>query len=373
MVGAEVEALIAPCGRLGDLFGNRRLCIGVEVESGRLTNSVSSVAKLLQRFVEGLAKLPLEPVGHLLELVVALGELAYGVGQFLRAEHNQSDEQEKDQLTALDVEHGPKSRRSSPHATLPEFVPCHDRGVDQGPSSLLTEPIVFAHRGASADAPENTLEAFSLALEFGASGLESDVWLSADGVPVLDHDGMVRRSFGRGTPISAVRRADLPAHIPSLADLLERCGTGYHLSLDLKEPQVGQAVIDVVNETAPAMVERLWLCSPVWESLLPLRGHGAKLVDSTRMGRIKEGPELRAATLSREGIDAVNLHYSEWNAGLVSLFHRFDRVAFGWDVQEPELIRRFLRMGIDGIFSDHAQRMVDVYWTQFGTPPTQIT
>ncbi len=56
----------------------------------------------------------------------------------------------------------------------------------------------------------------------------------------------------------------------------------------------------------------------------------------------------------------------------MSLFHRFDRVAFGWDVQEPELIRRFLRMGIDGIFSDHTQRMVDVYWAQFGVPPTQI-
>ncbi len=251
-------------------------------------------------------------------------------------------------------------------------MPCHDRWVQEVLPSLLAEPIAFAHRGASAHAPENTLEAFTLALQLGASGLESDVWLSADGVPVLDHDGVVRRSFGRGTPISAVRHSDLPSHIPSLAELLERCGTGYHLSLDLKEPQTGQGVIDVVKEAAPAMVERLWLCSPVWESLLPLRGHGAKLVDSTRLGRMKEGPELRAATLAREGIDAVNLHHSEWNGGLVALFHRFDRVALGWDLQEPEDIRHCLRMGIDGIFSDHTDRMVDAYKTLFSAPPTLV-
>ena len=45
-----------------------------------------------------------------------------------------------------------------------------------------TRPCIgFAHRGASADARENTLEAFRLALELGATGLESDVWLTADG------------------------------------------------------------------------------------------------------------------------------------------------------------------------------------------------
>ena len=50
---------------------------------------------------------------------------------------------------------------------------------------LRSEPIGFAHRGASAHAPENTLEAFELAVRLGAGGLESDVWLTADGVPVL--------------------------------------------------------------------------------------------------------------------------------------------------------------------------------------------
>ena len=90
-------------------------------------------------------------------------------------------------------------------------------------------PIGFAHRGARAHAPENTLEAFALALEMGAGGLESDVWLSADGVAVLDHDGDVR-----GVPIPSLARSELPAEIPSLEDLYRECGTRFELSLDLK-------------------------------------------------------------------------------------------------------------------------------------------
>ncbi|MBI4884219.1 MAG: glycerophosphodiester phosphodiesterase [Actinobacteria bacterium] len=224
--------------------------------------------------------------------------------------------------------------------------------------SQLAIPIGFAHRGARAYAAENTLAGFALGLKFGATGLESDVWVTADGIPVLDHDGLVKRAMGKGKPIAGFRRADLPAHIPSLTDLLRECGTDYQLSLDLKDPQAGQLVIDVVRDFAPAMIERLWLCSPVWESLLALRGHGAKLVDSTRLQRIKEGAERRAATLRSNGIDAINLHHSEWSGGLVVLFHRFERVAFGWDMQEDYILKRCLRMGLDGVFSDYPDRMV---------------
>jgi glycerophosphoryl diester phosphodiesterase len=64
--------------------------------------------------------------------------------------------------------------------------------VQQRLPSLLDPPIGFAHRGARAHAQENTIEAFALGLRLGATGLESDVWLTNDGVPVLDHDGVAR-------------------------------------------------------------------------------------------------------------------------------------------------------------------------------------
>lgn len=234
--------------------------------------------------------------------------------------------------------------------------------------SLLDDPIAFGHRGARAHAPENTLAGFELALELGANGLESDVWVTADGVPVLDHDGVVKRSLGRTRPIGELQRTALPAHIPSLAELIEQCGTAYHLSLDLKDAAAGHTVINVVTEVAPAMLERIWLCAPRWESLLPLRGRGAKLVDSTRLAQIKEGPERRAATLRAEGIDAVNLHHSDWNGGMVALFHRFDRVAFGWDMQEPHILQAAFRMGLDGVYSDWVDRMIEIYAAELGGP-----
>jgi glycerophosphoryl diester phosphodiesterase len=240
--------------------------------------------------------------------------------------------------------------------------------VQQRLPSLLDYPIAFGHRGARAHAPENTLAGFELALKLGATGLESDVWITADGIPVLDHDGVVRRSLGKSRPISEVQRAALPGHIPTLVELLDRCGSDYHLSLDLKDATSGQVVIDTVGEAAPQLLERLWLCAPTWQSLLPLRGRGAKLVDSTRLSRIKEGAERRAATLRENGIDALNMHHSDWTGGTVALLHRFDRVAFGWDMQEPHILQAGLRMGLDGVYSDWVDRMIEAYKTEVGLP-----
>ena len=240
--------------------------------------------------------------------------------------------------------------------------------MQQRLSSLLDDPIAFAHRGARAYSPENTIPAFELALKLGVNGLESDVWVTADGVPVLDHDGVVRRALGRSTPIAQVPRAKLPRHIPELAELIEACGTAYHLSLDVRDEVSGRRVIDVVRETSPAMLPRVWLCSPRWQMLMPLRGQGVKLIDSTRLEKMKEGPERRAATLAAEGIDGVNLYHTDWNGGLVTLFHRFQRTAFAWGIQEPHLLQRSFLMGIDGLFSDYPDRAMDAYRATLGAP-----
>jgi glycerophosphoryl diester phosphodiesterase len=238
--------------------------------------------------------------------------------------------------------------------------------VQQRLPSLLDEPIAFGHRGARAYAADNTLESFELALTLGANGLESDVWLTADGEAVLDHDGIVPRRFGRTATIATVDRAQLPAHIPSLDDLLECVGGNLHLSLDLKDPAAGQVVVDTVARFDAGLLERTWLCSPDWRSLLPLRGQGVRLIDSTRLVRIKEGPERRAATLAREGIDGINLHHSDWSGGLVALFHRFERVAFGWDMNHDNVMATGLRMGLDAVYCDSPDKMVDVYRAHLG-------
>ncbi len=229
---------------------------------------------------------------------------------------------------------------------------------------------MFAHRGAKAHAPENTIAAFELALRLGASGLESDVWTTADGIVVLDHDGVIRSGRFRKRPIGELRRSELPEHIPTLQDLLEACGTTYDLSLDVKDPAAGVAVIDLVREQTPAFLQRLWLCHADLELLIGLRALDAevKLVNSTRLSRIAEGPERRAARLASERIDGINLRREDWNGGLVSLFHRFERTTFSWDVQLEHQLREAYRMGVDAVYSDHVDRMVDAFTAEIGSP-----
>lgn len=225
-------------------------------------------------------------------------------------------------------------------------------------ASQRRPPIGFAHRGASAHAPENTLEAFALAAKLGASGLESDVWVTADGVPVLDHDGVVRRGVRR-RPIAEVARRDLPPHIPSLPELYEACGTALPLSLDVKDPAAFEATVDAARQAGAA--EDLWLCHPDWELVARWRRQAGdvRLVDSTRLVKIKEGPERRAAALRDAGIDCINMHETDWTAGLTTLFHRFGIECFGWDAQLPRQLDQLLERGVDAVYSDHVDRMVD--------------
>jgi len=226
--------------------------------------------------------------------------------------------------------------------------------------SLLNEPILFAHRGASAYSPENTLESFALALKLGATGLESDIWATRDGVLVLDHDGVVKSRL-RSKPIAEFDRSSLPAHIPSLEQLLQHCGTHYQLSLDIKDPIVFETIEKTVTNIDESMLERMWLCHPSSELLMNTKASilNCRLVDSTRLAKIKEGPERRAANLAASGIEACNMHHTDWNGGLVALFHRFNIVTFGWDMQHETVLENGIRMGLDGVFSDWPDRMIE--------------
>lgn len=222
-------------------------------------------------------------------------------------------------------------------------------------------PIGFAHRGARAHAPENTIEAFRLAIRLGATGLESDVWITADGVPVLDHDGIVKTGL-RKRAIRDVPRDQLPSHIPSLAEFYQACGTGLPFSLDVKDPDAYAAVVAVAQEAGDEAERNLWLCDPEWERLAGLRAKfpNVQLVDSTRLKRLKDGPERHGARLADAGINAINMHYADWTGGLVALFHRFERTAFGWDAQHERMLNDLVRWEIDGLYCDDVERMMSI-------------
>ena len=218
----------------------------------------------------------------------------------------------------------------------------------------MTGPIGFAHRGASAHAPENTMRAFRLALSMGATGIETDVWMTADGVPVLHHGGSVRRR-----PIAEIPAADLRSRLPTLADLYDGCGTELDLSLDLKDGRSAEAVVGVAREAGHDL-RRLWLCGGVqgplsWREVDPT----VRLVAGTDPRRVDDwGEHLRR--LRAGGIDAVNVRRRRWSKALVDSVHDAGLLAFGWDAQSRRRIRALLGLGCDAVYSDHVDRMVAV-------------
>ena len=167
-----------------------------------------------------------------------------------------------------------------------------------------------------AHAPENTLDAFRLAIRLGATGLESDVWPTSDGVPVLSHHGRVG-PFYRRRAVTDIAAGSLPVTLPSLEDFYQAVGTSCQVSLDVMDPTFTDQVVAV-----------------------------------------EEGPERRAARLAAARIDAINLHQSDWTGGLTALFHRFGLACLGWDAQHERQLDRLFRIGIDGVYSDHVDRMV---------------
>jgi glycerophosphoryl diester phosphodiesterase len=216
--------------------------------------------------------------------------------------------------------------------------------------------IGFAHRGAPpAGMRENTLAAFSHALGQGARALESDVWLTADRVPVLVHDRMVRNGLRRRA-ISTTPADGLPGWLPTLDALYASVGADFDFSLDIKDPEAAQPTIEVATRHGAA--GRLWLCGSAgqvrdWRDA----SGGAHLVVSTTLrsgGRSipDEQTDRRIGEAADAGADALNLRSPEWSPERVRRCHDRSMLAFAWDVQDQARLESMRAHGCDAIFSD---------------------
>jgi glycerophosphoryl diester phosphodiesterase len=214
--------------------------------------------------------------------------------------------------------------------------------------------FAFAHRGGRGHGHDNRLETFLEALARGASGLETDAWLTADRVVVLDHDGVHRAAKRRHKPMAEVRRDELPAHVASLGELYTACGTDFDLAIDVRLADVAAAVVEVAR--AHAAAERLWLVGGTPELLtawqtLDHTGHLAMSI------RLVERRRSVVDTARDAGADALNMRWPWWTKRLVQHVHDAGLHAFAYDVQSSFARRRCDRLGIDGIFSDRVERL----------------
>jgi glycerophosphoryl diester phosphodiesterase len=199
---------------------------------------------------------------------------------------------------------------------------------------------------------ENSIAAFTNARSHAARALESDVWLTADQVPVLVHDRIVRNGLRRKA-ISAMSSTGLPRWLPTLDQFYAAVGSDFDFSLDVKDPAAALPTVEVANKHSAA--GRLWLCTTAGNVKLwrPSAGEAHLVVSTTLRGNGRTMLEGRIDEAADASADALNLRSPEWSAQRVQRSHELGMLAFAWDVQHAETLERMRSYGCDGIFSDH--------------------
>lgn len=221
--------------------------------------------------------------------------------------------------------------------------------------------FLYAHRGASAEAPENTMAAFRRALAVGADGIELDVHLSADGVPVVVHDETLERTTDGAGPVSARSLAGLASldaggwfapefsgeGLPTLAEVLRLLAGRLRLNLEVKDARAGLAVLDllrhfpqtdaVLSSFDHSLLARLRRVAPD----LPL----AMLVAAGDWHRtLAKAASLRAC--------AFHPHVDLISRPLLAACRRLDLPVYVWTVDDPDVARSLARIGVAGLFTN---------------------
>jgi glycerophosphoryl diester phosphodiesterase len=211
----------------------------------------------------------------------------------------------------------------------------------------------FAHRGGRGHGPDNTIATFAKALAEGATALETDAWVTADGIVVLDHDGLHRAGSPDQQSITEIARDELAEHIPTLDELYDACGTDYDLAIDVKGDGAGTAISAVAEKRGVA--HRLWLFTP--STARPTDIGGAHAGVTVRVEELRDARKRSAflRSLKDEGIEVVNARWQFWSRAAVNDVHELGLLAFAWDVQRSIALWRCKGLGIDGIFSDHVR------------------
>jgi len=233
----------------------------------------------------------------------------------------------------------------------------------------LPRPVIFAHRGASAFAPENTLAAFRMAVEHGAPAVELDVKLSADGQVIVIHDQTVDRTTDghgdvRKLPLAALRDLDAGGYfapqfagekIPILNEVFETVGHQLLINIELTNyASTGDHLIERVAEQVKrhGMEERVLFSSFAPYNLLRMR----RILPGTPSGLL--ALEGWAGTLSRSFIgrwispDIIHPYKNDVNLVFVARQKRTKRRIHVWTVNDISEMKRFFELGVDGIFTD---------------------
>lgn len=225
-------------------------------------------------------------------------------------------------------------------------------------------PLIIAHRGASAEAPENTMAAFELAQRQGADMIELDVLPTADGRLVVFHDETTTRWDGRDRRVADCSLAELQRldiggeRVPTLEEVLGfAAATGIALNVELKATGMGARCAALLREFG--VVEQVIVSSFLPTALEELRTADAAVRRAYLMGTDTRRPDVRLRELwpffALRAVEAVAWHPYH---GLPALDHVIPVVLRAgyqinvWTVDEPERMRSLATLGVHGIITN---------------------
>jgi glycerophosphoryl diester phosphodiesterase len=240
-------------------------------------------------------------------------------------------------------------------------------------------PLIFAHRGGARLAPENTIAAIDNGMALGSDGLEIDVHLSADGIPVVIHDPTLDRTTDRTGPVSALTAAELARvdagfrfevdgrypfrgqgiGVPRLDEVLARhANTRIIIEMKGADPDLARAVAASVKKAGA--VDRVCVSSFQQISVDTIRAEHPDLVTSASVGEARwtlHRAWVRWPWVSKQPYFAFQVPEHTRRLRVVSpafirQVHKQGQVVQVWVVNERADILRLLDWGVDGIISD---------------------
>jgi glycerophosphoryl diester phosphodiesterase len=235
-------------------------------------------------------------------------------------------------------------------------------------------PLVLGHRGASAVAPENGVDAFRRAAQDGADGVELDVLCCATGEVLVFHDDDLARLGNRperiaDLPYAAIREIRLTsgASIPTLEEALEACGSKMLVNVELKAAAgVWGGPLGALVDGVAAVIERTGTAPRVlvssfhpravhlWKRRAPAVSAGLlfERESSLPMRRAWAAPLLRPFALHPE--------FTLCRRDRVARWHARGYMVNVWTVDDPAALRAAAAMGVDGIITNDPARARDI-------------
>ncbi len=231
-------------------------------------------------------------------------------------------------------------------------------------------PLLIAHRGVPARAPENTLASFRAAVEDGARMIELDVALSADGEVVVIHDDTVDRTTDGAGPVADLswdRLASLDAGswfdatfagepIPRLARVFDEVGRYVAINVEIKPEAFSDVGVGGIESKVVHLVRQWGLVDRVVvSSFEPRVLPRIKQLEPALMTALLVGGAVRGdpvALLERWHADGLNARADHVTPRLVERLHAAGRPLGVYTVDQPSALRRLERLGVDAVFTN---------------------